>query len=123
MVLGSVIMKKRKTRISGEVTRTHQNSAPSIGPTCQAAVIVCPLAASTPMPAANASQKPTAISVRCRRPRIAKPPATMIASASTSAGESGPHQNSSGSARSGPSKRKQGTRPKFEGLNTWRPRN
>ncbi len=55
--------------------------------------------------------------------RIAKPPATMSASASTSAGESGPHQNASGSARSGPSSRKHGTRPKFDGLKMWRPRN
>ena len=47
----------------------------------------------------------------------------MIASASTSAGDSGPHQNASGSARSGPSSRKMGTRPKFDGLKMWRPRN
>ena len=123
IVRGSVIMKKRKTRISGDDTSVHQNSAPSIGPTCQAAVIVCPLAASTPIPAAKASQKPDRDPVRCRRPRITKPPATMSASASTRAGESGPHQNASGSARSGPSSRKHGTRPKFDGLKTWRPRN
>ena len=36
VVFGSVIMKKRKTRISGEVTSSHQNCLPSIGPTCQA---------------------------------------------------------------------------------------
>ena len=75
------------------------------------------------MPAAKVSQKPTAIWVRWSRPRIAKPPVTMIASASTSAGDSGPHQNASGSARSGPSSRKIGTRPKFDGLKMWRPRN
>ena len=123
IVRGSVIMKKRKTRTSGDVTSVHQSSKPTIGPTCHAAVMTCPLAASTPIPAAKASQNPTAIPVRCSRPRIAKPPATMIASASTSAGETGPHQKARGSARSGPSRRKQGTRPKFEGLKMWRPRN
>jgi hypothetical protein len=122
MVFGSVIMKKRNTRISGDETSSHQKSAPSIGPTCHAAVMVWPLRASTPMPAANASQKPTAIPTRCSRRRIAKPPATMSASAKTSAGESGPHQRASGSARLDPSSRKQRTRPKFEGLKTCRPR-
>jgi hypothetical protein len=47
----------------------------------------------------------------------------MIASASASAGDIGPHQNSSGSARSGPSRRKHRTRPKFDGLKTCPPRN
>ena len=47
----------------------------------------------------------------------------MIATASASHGDIGPHQNSSGSASSGPSRRKQSTRPKFDGLKTWRPRN
>ena len=116
IVRGSVIMKKRNTRISGDDTSVHQNSAPSIGPTCQAAVIVCPVTASSPIPAAKDNQKPTAIPVRCSLRRITKPPVTMTASASTSAGESGPHQNASGSARSGPRSRKQGTRPKFDGL-------
>ena len=122
MVFGSVIMKKRKTRISGDETSSHQNSAPSIGPTCHAAVIVCPLAASTPIPAANASQNPTAIPTRCRRRRMRNPPATMSTSAMTSAGESGPHQSASGSARCAPRSRKQRTRPKFDGLKMCRPR-
>jgi hypothetical protein len=51
--------------------------------------------------------------------RIAPP--MMIANASTSHGDIGPHQKSSGSARAGPSSRKQRTRPKFDGLKMWRP--
>ena len=38
-VFGSVIMKKRKTSTSGEVTSTHQKEKPLIGPRCQRAVI------------------------------------------------------------------------------------
>ena len=38
-VFGSVIMKKRKMRISGEDTSNHQNDQPEIGPRCQRAVI------------------------------------------------------------------------------------
>ena len=53
---------------------------------------------------------------------MANPPTTMIASASASAGDIGPHQKSSGSARSGPNSRKQRTSPKFDGLKTWAPR-
>ena len=122
IVFGSVIMKKRKTRISGEETRSHQNSAPSIGPTCQAAVIVWPLAASTPIPAANASQNPTAIPTRWSRRRMRNPPATISPIATTSAGDSGPHHSASGSARSAPRSRKQSTSPKFDGLKMCRPR-
>ena len=116
-------MKKRKTRISGENTSTRQNCQSSTGPRCQRAVIAWPLAASTARPAANVTQKPIAIPSRRRRSRIASPPATMIATASASQHDIGPHQNSSGSASSGPSRRKQSTRPKFEGLKTCRPRN
>ena len=47
-------------------------------------------------------------------------PPTMIANASTSHGDIGPHQKSSGSARAGPSRRKQRTSPKFDGLKMWR---
>ena len=61
IVFGSVIMKKRKTRISGEKTRIRQSSQPSIGPRCQRAVIAWPVAASTASPAAKATQNPTAI--------------------------------------------------------------
>ena len=117
IVLGSVIMKKRKTRISGEETSSHQNSAPSIGPTCQAAVIVCPLAASTPIPAANASQKPTRDpdevqspedqEASCRRSAPARTRARATAAPTT--------------ARVGPRARRRAagstsTRPKLDGL-------
>src|SRR5437879_5178637 len=48
-VRGSVIMKNRKMRISGEVTRTDQNSHPLTEPTCQRAVIACPLSTTMPI--------------------------------------------------------------------------
>ena len=79
IVLGSVIMKNRKTRISGEKASTRQKYQSETGPTCQRAVIAWPLAASTAMHATNETQKPIAIPKRCRRRRIASPPATMIA--------------------------------------------
>ena len=46
----------------------------------------------------------------------------MIASARASHADIGPHQKSSGSARSGPSSRKQRTSPKFDGLKMCEPR-
>ena len=46
----------------------------------------------------------------------------MIASTSTSHGDVGPHQNSSGSVRLLPSTRKKSTSPKFDGLKMCRPR-
>ena len=78
---------------------------------------------STASAAANDTQNATAITIRCRRIRIARPPTTMIASASASHGVIGPHQKSSGSACSGPSSRKQRTSPKFDGLKMCEPRN
>ena len=116
-------MKKRKTSTSGDVTSSHQRSSPAIGPRCHAAVISWPVAARTATPAANVSQKPTAIPTRCRRERIASPPPTISTSASASQTDIGPHQNGSGSACSGPSSTKQRTSPKFDGLKMWRPRN
>ncbi len=74
------------------------------------------------MPAANATQKPTATPTRCSRRRMRKPPTTMSTSANTREGESGPHQSASGSARDAPRSRKQSTSPKFEGLKMCRPR-
>src|SRR5438105_7661621 len=115
-------MKKRKTSTSGEVRSTHQKYAPVIEPRCQRAVIVWPPAASTAMPAANENQNESAITSSLRRERIANPPARMIANASPSDGDIGPHQKSSGSARPRPSTRKQSTRPKFDGLKMWPPR-
>ena len=74
IVIGSVIMKKRKIRISGDVTSSHQNDQPVIGPRCHRAVIEWPLAASTPIPTANASQKPPAMTKRRSRDRIDQAP-------------------------------------------------
>ncbi len=86
------------------------------GPRCQLAVIAWPVTASRAIPRANETQKPTAITSRCSRVRIASPPPRITISATASQGVIGPHQNASGSARVGPSSRKQTTRPMFEGL-------
>ena len=75
------------------------------------------------MPAAKVSQNPTAMATSRSRRRIASPPPTMRTRASASQTDIGPHQNASGSARSGPMSRKQRTSPKFDGLKMWRPRN
>src|SRR3954453_541559 len=109
-------MKKRKTRISGEVTSVHQKYAPVTGPRCQRADIACPVAASTPMPAAKATQKPTAIPSSFSRGGTPPAPPTMITNASASHGDIGPHQKSSGSAIVLGSTKKQRTSPKFDGL-------
>src|SRR5215510_12008427 len=74
------------------------------------------------MLAAKETQKPIAIPSRWRRRRIASPPTTMIASARAIQGDIGPHQKSSGSARSDPRMRKHSTSPKFDGLKMWLPR-
>ena len=52
-VFGSVIMKKRKMKISGEVMMIHQKWAPPIGVNDQRVVIVWPSAARMPMPTAS----------------------------------------------------------------------
>ena len=49
------------------------------------------------------------------------PPPTITTSATTIHASIGPHQKSSGSARSGPRIRKQRTSPKFDGLKMCRP--
>jgi len=46
----------------------------------------------------------------------------MTASASASQADIGPHQKSSGAARARPSRRKQRTRPMFDGLKMCSPR-
>ena len=74
------------------------------------------------MPAANETQKATAIHSSRSRERIARPPATITTNASPSHGDMPPHQKSSGSARARPRTRKQSTRPKFDGLKMWPPR-
>ena len=122
VVFGSVSMKKRKTSTSGEVRSDHQKYGPVIGPRCQRAVIVCPVAASTAIPAANASQKPSAIQSNFSRDRMRRPPLTITTNASRSHGETGPHQKSSGSTRVRPSTRKQRTSPMLDGLKTCEPR-
>jgi hypothetical protein len=104
------------------VTSTHQNAQPSIGPRCQRAVIEWPLAASTPIPVANAIQKATAIDRMRSRPRIVSPPVRMIANANASGGDIGPHQKSSGSARGAPRSNRHSTSPMFDGLKMCRPR-
>ncbi len=75
------------------------------------------------MPAAKVSQNPAAITTSRSRWRIASPPPTIRTSAIASQTDIGPHQNGSGSARSGPIARKHRTSPKFDGLKTCRPRN
>ena len=59
VVRGSVIMKNRKMRISGDVSSTRQRYASAIGPRCQCATIVWPVATSAATATANATQKPT----------------------------------------------------------------
>ncbi len=115
-VFGSVIMKKRKTSTSGEVTSTHHSSKPPIGPRCQRAVSSCPVAASSPIPAANAAQKPSATRRSRSRERIANPPARMIARASASHADIGPHQKSSGSARVSAEEEEAGDEPDVRGV-------
>ena len=83
--------------------RIVQRWKPSTGPRCQRAVIACPVAATTATAATNTSQNESASARSRSRERIAKPPTTMMASARARAGDIGPHQKSSGSARSGPS--------------------
>ena len=76
-VRGSVIMKNRKMRISGDVTRTDQNSHPLTEPTCQRAVIACPLSTTMPIPTANVTQNVSASASMCSRATITRPPTTM----------------------------------------------
>ena len=71
-------MKKRKIRISGDVTSTDQNSHPDTGPTCQRAVMAWPLRATMPMPTANVTQNAAASASMRRRQTIASPPPMMI---------------------------------------------
>ena len=73
--------------------------APVIGPRCQRAVIAWPHSASTPMPRRTTARSRARRAAEPSRERIAKPPATITASASTSHGDIGPHQKSSGAAR------------------------
>ena len=76
-VFGSVIMKKRKMKISGEVMMIHQKWAPPIGVNDQRVVIVWPSAARMPMPTARVIQKVRPMASRCRRPQMNRPPAKI----------------------------------------------
>ncbi len=78
VVFGSVIMKNRKIRISGENTITHQKCAPHTGSNDHRAVMQWPEAANTPMPTASVSQNAADIPSRCRRAVISRPPTRMI---------------------------------------------
>ena len=78
-VFGSVIMKNRKMRTSGEVTITRQKSNPHTGANAQRATMQCPDAASSPTLAASAIQNVTAAASRSRRRVISTPPIRMTA--------------------------------------------
>ena len=78
-VLGSVIMKNRKMRSSGEVTMTRQKSNPQTGAKAQLAVMQWPEPASSPSPAAKASQNAAASPSRCSRRVMSVPPMRMTA--------------------------------------------
>ena len=115
-------MKKRKTSTSGEVISTDQSWKPDSDPRCQRAVSAWPESVRSPMPAANATQKPSATRSSFSRHRIAKPLRTMIRTASASHADVGPHQKSSGAARLRPSATKQMTSPMLDGLKRCSPR-
>ena len=76
-VFGSVIMKNRKIRTSGEVTITRQKSKPQTGAKAQFAVMQWPEPARSPTPTASATQNVAASASRCSRRVISSPP-TMI---------------------------------------------
>ena len=120
IVLGSVIMKNRKTRISGRGDEQPPEVRPPIGPRCQRAVIAWPDAARTPTPAAKVSQN-AAGDPQQLQPRQDDQPADddQRQREHEPRTDIGPHQKSSGSARSGRAARSTATRPKFDGLKTW----
>ena len=78
-VLGSVIMKNRKIRTSGEVTMTRQKSNPQTGANAQFAVMQWPEAASSPMPTARVTQNVAASASSLRRRVISSPPSMITA--------------------------------------------
>ena len=77
IVFGSVIMKNRKMRTSGEMTITRQKSKPHTGAKAQRAVMQCPEPARTARPMARATQKVTAMASRWSRRVISRPPPRM----------------------------------------------
>ena len=78
-VFGSVIMKNRKIRTSGEVTMTRQKSNPQTGANAQLVVMQWPDPARTPTPTASDTQKVAARASRCSRRVISRPPVMMTA--------------------------------------------
>ena len=82
-----------------------------------------PLRARIPSAAANVNQKITAIASRPTRVSTRNAPPTITSSTITSAGESGPHQNWSGSTRLEPRITNASTSAKFDGLKMCLPRN
>ena len=77
VVFGSVIMKNRKMRTSGEVTMTRQKSMPQTGVNAQFAVMQWPDPASRPVPIASVIQNAAASPSRCRRRVMSRPPAMI----------------------------------------------
>ena len=122
-VRGSVIMKNRKIRISGDVMMIHQKWVPVIGVNDQRVVIEWSARASTASPAASEIQSAAPSPSRRRRLQMNRPPATMTAYAATIGQSNGAHQKSSGSTRPLPSTRNAATRAMLDGLKTWPLRN
>ena len=79
VVFGSVIMKNRKIRTSGEVTITRQKSNPQTGAKAQFATMQCPEPASTPSVNAIVTQKVAASTRSLSRRVISRPPAMITA--------------------------------------------
>ncbi len=77
IVLGSVSMKNRKMRTSGEITIVRQKSLPQTGPKAQSAVMQCPDPARIAVPMASVSQYVAAIASRFRRRVTSIPPPTI----------------------------------------------
>src|SRR3954447_3533746 len=121
-VFGSVIMKNRKMRTSGEVTMTRQKSVPQTGENAQFATMQWPDAARTPMPIASDTQNVAASPSNRRRRVMSRPPVMITAYAASIGTSSVAHQKSSGSTRALPRTMNATTRPRFEGLKTCDPR-
>ena len=79
VVFGSVIMKNRKIRTSGEVTITRQKSNPQTGANAQFAVMQCPEPARIPTPIVRLTQNVAASARRCSRRVMSRPPPMMTA--------------------------------------------
>ncbi len=85
-VLGSVIMKNRKMKISGEVITTHQKCHPLTGVNDHRVVMLWPVMASTASPAASDSHSARLSPSNRSRPQIQNPPAKITTYANAIAG-------------------------------------